>query len=64
MFPSLNSAFTNGLTTHLGGFDNVKYINFITKEPRYELIKLKDDKELYIKTEEFFKINKEWKGVL
>lgn len=64
MFPSLNSAFTNGLSTHLGSYKDTKYINFITKEPKYELIKAKNTSEYYKKTEEFYTINNEWRNLI
>jgi hypothetical protein len=63
MFSNLNSAFTNGLSLHLGTYPNTHYINFIAKKPIYELIKI-EDKEYMRNKEEVYSINEEWRNLI
>lgn len=74
MFPECNTDFTQGLSTHLGSFKEVKYMNFVVKSPVYKQEVYKNPKKQALKNkinpnsdydfkDENYVINEEWKNL-
>jgi hypothetical protein len=63
MFPSLNEALTNGLSLHLGSYDDVDYVNFIDKKLKFVEKKKTGKEEVddkyndILNAREFYQIN-------